>query len=107
MLAWTFAFNSNYDMSLHYKANGTNSDEYPNVVLNMVNNHHHIVYYAMKVPYPLQPRSFLCRGILKRTDEGKIVSVFPIVHLRVPIKSHIQPFTCLPSPSPPKNPTHL
>ncbi|GMH99645.1 hypothetical protein TrVE_jg1818 [Triparma verrucosa] len=76
MLAWTFAFNSNYDMSLHHKANGTNSDEYPNVVLNMVNNHHHIVYYAMKVPYPLQPRSFLCRGIWKRTDEDTYVLVY-------------------------------
>ncbi|GMH51221.1 hypothetical protein TrLO_g3584 [Triparma laevis f. longispina] len=76
MLAWTFAFNSNYDMSLHHKANGTNSDEYPNVVLNLVNPHHHIVYYAMKVPYPLQPRSFLCRGVWKRTDEDTYVFVY-------------------------------
>ena len=76
MLAWVYAFTSNYDQRLHVVSNGRDFDAYPNKVITHINNHHHIVYYCMKVPFPLNSRSFLCRGIWKRTDEDQYILIY-------------------------------
>lgn len=90
MLAWTYAFTSRYDTRLHVESNGADMNKYPNKVVCHVNKHHHIIYYTMRAPFPLNARSFLCRGVWKRIDPDTYIFVYKPV---TPSDPHVPKFT--------------
>jgi len=63
----------------HIKSNGPNAEQYPNVVVARINDHHKITYQCRKMPFPLVARDWIQRGIFTKISDDKFVLVFKFI----------------------------
>jgi len=92
LLGWMVNIDSDIDNAKHIKANGPNAEQYPNVLVAKINDHHIIQYSCRNLPFSLVARDWLSRGVFSQMSDDKFVLVFKFIDEEATAKD-VPPYT--------------